>query len=154
MTTMQTTDTRPDPDQAAVLDVLGEHHAAIAAGDAERAFAVLAPDAVVYDLAPPLIAGTGSRDTDVEGMRQWLATFTAPPRLAHRDPVVHVDGDLAVVHTLTSMTARAQQGGEFTLWFRSTYALRRTDRWRIVHQHESVPFHMDGSFLAATGLEP
>ena len=69
--------------------------------------------------------------------------------------MVHVDGDLALVHTLTSMAAEAAQGGEFTLWFRSTYALRRTGgRWLIVHQHESVPFHMDGSFLAATGLEP
>lgn len=156
MTTMNpTTDTRPAPDGAAVLDVLGEHYAAIAAGDADRVFALFAPDAVVYNLAPPLIAGTGSRAADIESMRQWLTTFTAPPRLAHRDPVVHVDGDLALVHTLTSMTAEAQQGGEFTLWFRSTYALRRTGgRWLIVHQHESVPFHMDGSFLAATGLVP
>lgn len=155
MTTMQTPASRPAPDRAAVLDVLTGHHAAIAAGDAERAFSVFADDAVVYNLAPPLIAGTGSRDADVEGMRQWLATFTAPPRLAHRDPVVHVDGDLALVHSLTSMTAEAVQGGEFTLWFRSTYALRRTGgRWLVVHQHESVPFHMDGSFLAATGLEP
>ena len=155
MTTMQTTDSRPTPDQADVLDVLEEHHAAIAAGDADRVFALFAPDAVVFNLAPPLIAGTGSRDTDIEGMRQWLGTFTAPPRLAHRDPVVHVDGDLAVVHSLTSMTAEAEQGGEFTLWFRSTHTLRRSaGRWLIVHQHESVPFHMDGSFLAATGLEP
>lgn len=149
MTTMQTTDS------AAVLDVLEEHHAALAAGDVDRVFALFAPDAVVYNLAPPLIAGTGSRDTDIEGMRQWLAGFNSPPRLAHRDPVVHVDGDLAVVHSLTSMTAEAQQGGEFTLWFRSTHALRRSEgRWLIVHQHESVPFHMDGSFLAATGLVP
>ncbi|MDD7940478.1 nuclear transport factor 2 family protein [Actinomycetospora lutea] len=43
----------------------------------------------------------------------------------------------------------------FVLWFRSTYALRRRDgAWAIVHQHESVPFHMDGSFRAATELTP
>jgi ketosteroid isomerase-like protein len=83
----------------------------------------------------------------------WIASFDSPPRLAHRDPTVHVGGDVAFVHTLSSMTGT--QGGEFTLWFRSTFGLRRMGgRWLIVHQHESVPFHMDGSFLAATGLEP
>ena len=26
--------------------------------------------------------------------------------------------------------------------------------WRIVHQHESVPFYMDGSYRAAVDLKP
>jgi ketosteroid isomerase-like protein len=43
----------------------------------------------------------------------------------------------------------------FTFWFRSTFGLRCSDgSWRIVHQHDSTPFHMDGSFRAATDLEP
>ena len=36
-----------------------------------------------------------------------------------------------------------------------TLALVRTpDGWKIVHLHESVPFHMDGSQRAALDLEP
>ena len=43
----------------------------------------------------------------------------------------------------------------FSFWFRSTYGLRRIDgTWRITHQHDSTPFHMDGSFRAATDLLP
>lgn len=133
---------------SAILAVLSDAHAAIAAGDAERALAHTAPDEVVYDLAPPLVQHTG-----VAELAAWIATFTTPPVLAHHDPVVHVDGDLALVHALTSMTG--DKGGTFTLWFRSTIGLRRREgRWLVVHRHESVPFHMDGSFRAAVELAP
>jgi ketosteroid isomerase-like protein len=131
-----------------ILAVLTEQHAAIAAGDAERAMATAAPDAVVFDLAPPLVQHTG-----VPELADWIASFTVPPVLAHHDPVVHASGDVALVHALTSMSG--DKGGEFTLWFRSTIGLRRLDgRWLVVHRHESVPFHMDGSFRAAVELAP
>ncbi|NMO93970.1 nuclear transport factor 2 family protein [Actinomycetospora sp. TBRC 11914] len=147
MTTTEQTDTQ------AILAVLDEVHAAIAAGDAERALAAGAPDTVAFTLAPPLVQPSGSPGEAVAGLAEWIASFAAPPRLAHREPTVHVDGDVAFVHTLTSMSG--VKGGEFTLWFRSTYGLRRVDgRWLIVHQHESVPFHMDGSFRAAVELAP
>ncbi len=150
MTTM--TENRTDTD--AILATLHEMHAGIGAGDAERALATCAPGTVVFDLAPPLVQGAGSsREEAVAALGGWIASFEAPPQLEHRDPTVHVGGDVAFVHTLTSLTGR--KGGDFTLWFRSTYGLRRVEgRWVIVHQHESVPFHMDGSFRAAVGLQP
>jgi ketosteroid isomerase-like protein len=43
----------------------------------------------------------------------------------------------------------------FDLWFRSTLGLRKSDGvWRIVHEHTSTPFYMDGSFRAAVDLKP
>jgi SnoaL-like protein len=40
------------------------------------------------------------------------------------------------------------------LWFRLAVCFRKTDgRWAIVHEHESVPFYMDGSFKAAVDLQ-
>lgn len=148
---MTSTENRTDTD--AILATLDELHTAIGAGDAARALETCAPDTVVFSLAPPLVSGTGSREGDVAALAGWIASFEAPPRLAHRDPTVHVDGDVAFVHALTSMTGT--KGGEFTLWCRSTFGLRRIGgRWLVLHQHQSVPFHMDGSFLAATGLVP
>jgi ketosteroid isomerase-like protein len=33
--------------------------------------------------------------------------------------------------------------------------LRKTNgQWRIVHDHSSVPFYMDGSYRAAVDLKP
>ena len=147
MTTIEATDTE------AILAVLDELHTAIGAGDAARALATCTPGAVVFNLAPPLVQAAGSQEEAVAALGGWIASFDTPPRLAHREPTVHVDGDVAFVHTLSSMSGT--KGGEFTLWFRSTFGLRRiAGRWLIVHQHESVPFHMDGSFRAAVGLEP
>lgn len=150
------TPTAPTADTTAILAVLQDHADALHAGDAERALAVLAPDAVRADLAPPLVQPNLPAAEAEAGLRAWLATFDGPVTIAFRDPVVHADGDVAFVHSLTSMTAVPQGSPEpFVLWFRSTYGLRRlADGWRIVHQHESVPFHMDGSFAAAVGLAP
>jgi ketosteroid isomerase-like protein len=150
------TTTTPTDDRTAVLELLTEYTDAIAARDADRVFAVLAADAVRYDLAPPLVAGTGSREGDADALRAWFATFDGPVRIAYRDPTVVADGDVAFVHALTSMTATPRGATEsFTLWFRTSMGLRRGGAgWLVVHQHESVPFLMDGSFLAATGLEP
>jgi ketosteroid isomerase-like protein len=143
-------------DETAVLEVLTEHVDALRAGEPERSLAVFADDPARYTLAPPLRQPDLPAEEAAAGLRSWLATFDGPVVIAFRDPTVLVDGDLAVVHGLASMTATPAGAPEpFTLWFRSTYALRRTEgTWRIVHQHQSVPFHMDGSFRAAIDLDP
>jgi PhnB protein len=41
------------------------------------------------------------------------------------------------------------------MWFRQTMGLGLTGGgWKILHEHESVPFHMDGSARAAIELTP
>ena len=142
--------------ESGVRGVLAEYVAAHAARDAQRILAVFTADAVRYTLAPPLSQTPGTPYGDVEGVHAWLATFDGPVVLHHRDPVVVRDGEVAFAHTLTSMTATpAGAPQSFTFWFRSTFGLRRAEGcWRIVHQHDSTPFHMDGSFRAATDLHP
>lgn len=150
---MTDTTTRDETDIHAVL---AEQVAAHAARDAERILAPYTDGAVRYTLAPPLQQGPATAYGDAAGLRNWLATFDGPVQICHHDPRISADGDLAFVHTLTSMTATpADEPKPFTLWFRSTFGLRRIDgAWRIVHQHESTPFYMDGSFKAAVDLEP
>lgn len=139
-----------------ILAILSEHADALRTGEVERALALFDADAVRATLAPPLLQPNLAPAEAAAGLRGWLATFDGPVEIAHRDPTVVADGDVAFVHALTSMTATpAGQDEPFTLWFRSTYGLRRIDGvWRIVHEHGSVPFHMDGSFAAAVGLTP
>ncbi len=139
-----------------VRAVLDEHAAAHAARDVDRLFASYSTDAVCYTLAPPLQQGPDTPYGTPEGLRAWFATFDGPVRIHYRDPLVTAAGDVAFVHTLTQMSATPAGGDEsFSFWFRSTFGLRRLDgTWRIVHQHESTPFRMDGTFLAATDLQP
>jgi hypothetical protein len=53
------------------------------------------------------------------------------------------------------MGATTQAGESWDLWMRLTVGLAKAGgHWRIVHEHVSVPFYMDGSFRAATDLTP
>jgi len=140
----------------AVRDLLAEHAAAHAAREPERIMALYSDEPVAYTLAPPLQQGPDTEYGTVDGLRRWMATFDGPIQIDYQDPVVTAAGDVAFVHTLTRMTATPAGAPEsFSFWFRSTFGLRRQeDGWRIVHRHESTPFHMDGSFRAAVDLQP
>jgi ketosteroid isomerase-like protein len=156
VTSTSTSTARAAATDAEILAVLDEHAAAHAARDVQRMIAPYTDDPVRYTLAPPLQQGPDTPYGTADGLQAWLATFDGPVVIDYRDPVVTADGDVAFVHTLTRMTATpAGATDSFSFWFRSTYGLRRIDgSWRISHQHDSTPFHMDGSFRAATDLLP
>jgi ketosteroid isomerase-like protein len=140
-------------DVHAVLDELAAAHTA---HDADGLFALYSDDVVAYSLAPPLQQGPDTPYGTVDGIRAWFAGFDGPVQITFRNPVVSQDGDLAFAHTLAKMTAtRAGQQESISVWYRSTFGLRRVDgSWRITHRHDSTPFYMDGSYRAATDLEP
>jgi ketosteroid isomerase-like protein len=137
-----------------IRELLHDKAAAIAAKDPKGLTAGYAAGAVIYNLAPPLRQTGDARDP--EPMAAWLATFEGPMNLEIRDLEITEEGDLAYATAMSGLTATPKGGTEsFTLWYRTTYALRRIDgRWQITHEHESVPFEMDGSFAAAISLEP
>ena len=153
---MTTTTSMTGTAQEQVRTVLDEYADAYARRDGEGVLGFFQDGAARYDLAPPLQQGPGTMVGDVTGVTAWLATFDGPVLMEHRDLTVVTDGNLALAHALTRMTATpAGAPGPFSFWFRSTFGLRRLDgRWRIVHEHQSTPFHMDGSFRAAVDLEP
>jgi uncharacterized protein (TIGR02246 family) len=153
----------PDPkedtmtEEAAVRAVIDERIAATRTGDAKTICARFTPDAVVYDLAPPL-AQPGDAARDVAALQAWFDEKGGHVWADVQDVRITVDGDLALVSALESMGAPPEAPQPFTLWFRSTLGLRRVGGdWRIVHEHRSTPFHMettDGTFRAATDLQP
>jgi ketosteroid isomerase-like protein len=118
--------------------------------DADAIVEAYAPDAVIYDLAPPL----GRRGMKRDGVVTWLAGWEGPIRIDARDVNLAVDGPLAFVSALNRM--RGRQGGEDQdMWYRTTMCLRKTSgQWQIVCDHSSVPFYMDGSYRAAVDLKP
>ena len=119
--------------------------------DAAAVVAQFDPTAVIFDLAPPL-----SHALDQQGWSNWFDSWEGPVDRKSHDFNIIVMGDLAVAHGLYHVGATTREGCHRTVWWmRATVALRR-DRggWKIIHEHTSVPFHMDGSFRAATDLEP
>jgi uncharacterized protein (TIGR02246 family) len=141
-------------DETAIRTLIQDRTTAMRTGDAETICSSYAPDAVVFSLAPPLVQPpNGTRD--IAQLQAWFAEKGGSVWAEVRDLRVTVDGNLALCTSLDSMGAPPDSPQPFTLWYRSTLGLRRTDRqWRIVHEHTSTPFHMDGSLRAATDLQP
>lgn len=108
-------------------------------------------DFVHYSLAPPLIADTSTTDR-LEG---WFASWNGPIGYTLSGISIVTSGDLAICHGLAHMTGEKIDGVHVDLWFRVTLGLTKSEgAWKISHEHNSVPFYMDGSFRAAVDLKP
>jgi ketosteroid isomerase-like protein len=113
--------------------------------------ACYAPNAVIYSLAPPL----GVRGMDRDDIAAWLDTWDGPIHVDAQDTDLSVVDDLAYLSALNRMHGVKTDGEAVDLWFRTTMCLRKIGNgWRIVHDHSSVPFYMDGSYRAAVDLAP
>jgi ketosteroid isomerase-like protein len=136
--------------KAEILAVLQGIHQAHRDKDARAITSHYEPNAVIFDLAPPLAHGVDSK-----GLQTWLDKWKGPVDVAPRDFDVSVSGDLAFGHGYLQLEAITQEGEEVSLWMRATVCLKRLNGvWKIVHDHTSVPFYMDGNFKAAIDLKP
>ena len=155
MTTVQSNSGTIDEQVRAVVK---ERVEAISAMDPSRLVALYAPDITLFNLAPPL-RQPAREVLDPRTTQAWFDGFESGVSWQVSDLVVEAGADIAFCHALVCLTATPKGApAAFELWFRLTLGLRRTgDRWLIVHEHESTPFHMDGtngSFRAATDLQP
>ena len=137
--------------QSVVTDV----EAAMETKDVTRLLARYTADAVRFDLAPPL-RHVGPEVHDAEGTAKWFAGFDGPVYYKVTDLEITAGEDVAFCHSLNRMGSTPNGSPEgFTMWFRMTAGLRKENgSWRITHEHTSTPFYMDGTFRAATDLEP
>jgi ketosteroid isomerase-like protein len=106
---------------------------------------------VHFSLAPPLI----SNASDAAGMNRWFETWKGGLGYEFRALDIATHGDLAYAFGLVHLSGTKVGGPDISLWSRLTLCLKRIDgEWKIVHEHESVPFYMDGSYRAAVDLAP
>ncbi|MEU4563165.1 nuclear transport factor 2 family protein [Actinoplanes sp. NPDC023936] len=137
-----------------IREVIERKAALLETGDAEAVLSHYADTFVDYNLAPPLRQPGDARDP--AAFKAWIATFREPPRREVTQLEITVDGEVAFATSIDCLSATPRGSEEgFRLWFRVTLGLRRVGgRWLVVHEHESVPFEMDGSLRAAVTLRP
>lgn len=141
-------------DEAEIAALVEDRIEAIRTKDAARAVATLAEDIVAFELAPPLaLAASAARDA--AALAAWLEAWDGPVGIELRDLHVEACGDVGWSRSLNRLHGTLKGGRRVDMWMRSTLAFRRIGGdWKIVHGHSSVPFHMDGSYRAATDLKP
>jgi PhnB protein len=132
----------------ALVDDLAQ---ALRAKDVDGVLSHFAADIVTFDLAPPLTS-TGA---DANGLQAWFSTWEGPLGYEIRDLNVTAGHDAAFCHCLSRLSGTKADGESNEVWIRQTFCFRKlAGAWKIAHQHESVPFYMDGSYRAAVDLEP
>ncbi len=139
-------------DEAKIREMLESMHRGHGEKDAGAITAPYAPDAEVFNLAPPLT----HHGRDLRETQDWLDTWATPIEISARDLEITVTGDFAFAHGFLHMRG-TKKGSERAIefWMRETLCLeRRRGTWQIVHEHTSVPFYMDGSNRPAFDLKP
>lgn len=138
-------------DEADIRALIESVHQAHHIKDAAAIVAPYEHDAVIFSRAPPLV----HRGMDLEEKQAWLDTWEGPIDCESRDLSITVSGDFAFCHGLCRLSGTKVGGPQVGFWMRATVCLLRGGGgWRIVHEHTSVPFYMDGSLRPAFDLKP
>ena len=113
--------------------------AAIGAKDIKRMMAHYASDVVVFDVKPPF-----QTNGAIAWRHTWEACFPYFPDafgFTIRDMVIHTSGNLAFAHYLFSITGPDKDHAAMQTWMRATTGLKFTEgKWKIVHEHGSLPY--------------
>lgn len=127
-------------DEADIRRLIAAWSQALEAKNADGLTSAYAPDALLFDAIPPY--KTVGADNIRTVWENCLPCFPDEFTSEHRDLVVHVDGDIALVHGLHHFVTTPADHPCGQTWMRVTVCYRRIDgRWKVVHEHVSIPFN-------------
>jgi uncharacterized protein (TIGR02246 family) len=118
---------------------IAERDRAISAKDVEGILAHYAEDVVLFDVKPP------HQIVGVEQLREvWESCLPCLPdgfRMETRDLRIILSGDVAVAHSLFRFGGLPEGHPAGQTWIRNSAVWHKNQgRWRIVHDHCSIPF--------------
>lgn len=135
-----------------IRQLLEEFADSVRSGKIEDIMSFYDPSLVAFDVAPPLRFTSAT-----EYKKNWETMFTSamefPVTYEFSEEKILASGDVGIFHCLihTAGTFKNPPEGQdknMDCWGRYTCALKKTNnRWRIVHEHFSVPLGEDGKGL-------
>jgi uncharacterized protein (TIGR02246 family) len=141
-------------DETEIRALIDDLTRALRAKDPARALSHYAPEKVQFLLAPPL-QFAGQNAIDSKSLSEWFSSFQGPLQYDISELSVTAGEDVAFCHSLNRLGGTKIDGEKVDLWMRWTGCFRKLNgSWKITHDHESVPFYMDGSYKAAIDLKP
>lgn len=126
--------------KTAIKAVIDDFMAALCAKDVKRMMSHYAPDVVVYDVKPPF---------QTKGAVAWKHTweacigyFPASFKIEIKDLVIHGSEDVAISHYLFRLYGPEKDHAAMQTWMRTTTGFKKIQgKWKIVHEHGSLPFN-------------
>jgi ketosteroid isomerase-like protein len=127
------------PPENQVRHVLEQWAAATRENRLDDILAGHAPQALIYDVLPPLqYEGT---EAYRRSWGDWQPATQGEDVFQLEDLVITADAEVAFAHGLLRCGGRLPDGRSFEELARATFCLRRTGaHWQVTHQHISKPF--------------
>jgi uncharacterized protein (TIGR02246 family) len=124
--------------QSEVEALLESWSGSIRMKDIDRLVALYSPDAVYFDVVPPLqLKGSAAIRSN---FLRWFDLWSSAIGAEIRDMTVAAGEDVATAHMLHRTSGTLKSGREVGYWVRATVCCRRSDRgWLITHEHVSLP---------------
>jgi ketosteroid isomerase-like protein len=123
----------------ALRQLITERVAAVEAKDPTPLASRQASDIVTFDVLPPLM----SRGTSavIEKTQQWFDGYATKIGYEVEQLDIRANDQLGFCSFVYHVSGTLQSGDEVDMWVRATLCCEQFDgQWRIVHDHESVPF--------------
>jgi len=127
-------------DKAEIKKVIDDFMEALRDKNVKRMISHYAADAILFDVKPPF---------QTKGAIAWKHTWEAcigyfPPsfNVEIKDLAIHISGDIAISHYLFRLTGTRKDDPAAQTWIRTTTGYKRiAGKWKIIHEHGSVPFN-------------
>ena len=127
-----------DSGEASIREFVGSLAQAIRSKDIDALMAHYAPDAVVYDVMPPLaVQCAADYRKNFEG---WFASMPGPIEYEMSDLRISFSESHAFYHALGHVKGTRQNGEKADYWVRVTTCLQKANgQWLVGHEHVSMP---------------
>lgn len=125
-------------DERSIRLLLGNWAEATRLDKQDEILANHAPDAVIFDVLPPMqYAGTAAYR---ESWAEWQPETAGPGKFELDELKIQAGGDIAFAHGLIHCGGTHLDGTTFGDTVRATFCLIKSGgNWRITHQHISMP---------------
>jgi uncharacterized protein (TIGR02246 family) len=125
--------------ESEIRAIIDERVAAVRAKDPQPLADRESDDIVTFDVLPPLNAR--GKAAVVEKTQAWFDGYTSPIGYEVEQLEIHAGDEVAFASFLYHVTGTLVTGDGVSMWVRATLGLRRVGgEWRILHDHESVPW--------------
>jgi uncharacterized protein (TIGR02246 family) len=120
-------------------ELVQERVAAVRAKNPDPLAARHAENVVTFDVLPPLMRrGPGPI---IEKTQQWFDGYASDIQYEVEELDVVADEKVGFCSFVYNVRGTLTSGADVDMWVRATLCCQRFDgEWRIVHDHESVPF--------------
>lgn len=138
--------------ESEVRQLMEEFADAIRSGKINEIMSFYDPSLVAFDIAPPL-RFTNAADYRKNWENMFTTMFEFPVNYEFNEEKILASGDLAVFHALIHTQGAfknppPEQDKNMEAWIRYSCCLKKANnRWRIYHEHCSVPVAEDGKAL-------